>query len=75
MVSFGAHFSAVWIVIANSWMQTPAGFKVVGEGTQARAVVTDLWEMMFNPSSMDRLWHVIVSCWITGIFMIISVGA
>lgn len=75
MVSFGAHFSAIWIVIANSWMQTPAGYKIVGEGENARAVVTNLLEMMINPSSLDRLWHVIVACWITGIFMIISVGA
>jgi len=75
MVSVGAHFSAVWIVIANSWMQTPAGYKIVGEGENARAVVTNLTDMIFNPSSMDRLWHVIVACWITGIFMIISVGA
>lgn len=75
MVAFGAHFSAVWIVIANSWMQTPAGYKIVGEGENARAVVTNLFEMMFNPSSIDRLWHVIVGCWITGVFMIISVGA
>jgi cytochrome bd ubiquinol oxidase subunit I len=75
MVSFGAHFSAIWIVIANSWMQTPAGYKIVGEGESARAVVTNLLEMMLNPSSLDRLWHVIVACWITGIFMIISVGA
>lgn len=75
MVCFGAHFSAVWIVIANSWMQTPAGYKIVGEGENARAIVTNLWEMMFNPSSLDRLWHVIVGCWLAGIFMIVSVGA
>ena len=33
MVAFGAHFSAIWIVVANSWMQTPAGFHIVGAGT------------------------------------------
>ena len=33
MVCLGAHFSAVWIVVANSWMQTPAGYHIVGEGT------------------------------------------
>ena len=36
-VCLGAHFSAVWIVVANSWMQTPAGFHIVGEGLHARA--------------------------------------
>jgi cytochrome d ubiquinol oxidase subunit I len=74
-VCAGAHFSAVWIVIANSWMQTPAGFKIVGEGAQARAVVTDFWAMIFNPSSVDRLTHVILGCWLTGIFFVLSVSA
>ena len=74
-VCLGAHFSAVWIVIANSWMQTPTGFKIVGEGLQARAIVTDFWAMIFNPSSMDRLVHVIFGCWLTGIFLVISISA
>lgn len=72
-VALGAHFSAVWIVVANSWMQTPAGFNVVKEGVFSRAVVTDFWEMVFNPSSIDRLTHVILGCWLTGIFLILSV--
>ncbi|MDX8431579.1 MAG: cytochrome ubiquinol oxidase subunit I [Candidatus Algichlamydia australiensis] len=75
MVSLGAHFSAVWIVIANSWMQTPAGFKIVGEGLDAKAIITDFWAMVFNPSSMERLFHVIMGCWLTGSFIIVSVAA
>jgi cytochrome d ubiquinol oxidase subunit I len=75
LVCAGAHFSAVWITIANSWMQTPAGFKIVGEGVQAKAVVTDFWQMLFNPSSIDRLVHVTLGCWLTGIFLILSVTA
>ena len=55
MVALGAHFSAIWIVVANSWMQTPAGFHIVGQGLAARAEITDFWAMVFNPSSMDRL--------------------
>jgi cytochrome bd ubiquinol oxidase subunit I len=74
-VCFGAHFSAVWIVIANSWMQTPAGFKIVGKGLQAKAVVTDFWAMIFNPSALDRLTHVVLGCWLTGIFFVLSVSA
>ncbi len=60
MVAFGAIFSAVWIVVANSWMQTPAGFTIVGEGLSAHAEITAFWEMIFNPSSMDRLIHVLI---------------
>lgn len=75
LVALGAHFSAIWIVVANSWMQTPAGFKIVGEGLQAKAVVTDFWQMVFNPSSVSRLTHVILGCWLSGIFLVLSVSA
>lgn len=75
LVVFGAHFSAIWITFANSWMQTPAGFKVIGEGAQARAVVTNIWEVYNNPSAIERLTHTIFGCWINGAFLMISVGA
>lgn len=75
MVCLGAHFSAIWIVIANSWMQTPAGFHIVGEGLNARAEIVDFWAMVFNPSSMERLAHTIVGCWLAGAFVVISVSA
>lgn len=75
MVCLGAHFSAIWIVVANSWMQTPAGFHVVGEGIAARAEITDFWEMVFNPSSVVRLLHTIVGAWLAGAFLVISVSS
>jgi cytochrome d ubiquinol oxidase subunit I len=75
LVSIGSHFSAVWIVIANSWMQTPAGFEIVGEGIRAHAVITDITQMLFNPSAIVRLWHVIVGCWLAGAFLVMSVSA
>jgi len=75
MVCLGAHFSAIWIVVANSWMQTPAGYHIVGEGLEARAEIISFWEMVFNPSSMVRLGHVILGCWLAGAFLVISVSA
>ena len=74
-VAFGAHFSATWIVAANSWMHTPAGYVIVGEGKEARAVLTNFWGMIFNPSFLDRLVHVLIGCWLTGAFMVLSVSA
>ncbi len=74
-VCFGAHFSAVWIIVANSWMQTPAGFIIEQTPLGPRAVTTEFWKMVFNPSSVDRLCHVILGCWLTGAFFVISVGA
>jgi cytochrome d ubiquinol oxidase subunit I len=75
MVCLGAHFSAIWIVVANSWMQTPAGYHIVGEGLKARAEVTDFWAMVFSPSSMDRLFHTLCGAWQAGAFLVVSVSA
>ena len=75
MVCLGSIFSAVWIVIANSWMQTPAGFHIVGEGLAARAEITSFRAMVFNPSSMDRLSHVLLGAWQAGAFLVLSVSA
>lgn len=75
MVSFGSMLSAVWIVVANSWQQTPAGFHIVGQGLNARAEITDFWGMVFSPSSMDRLSHVLSGAWLAGAFLVISVSA
>jgi len=75
MVCLGAHFSAIWIVVANSWMQTPAGYHIVEEGLRARAEITDFWAMVFNPSAMDRLFHVLCGAWQAGAFLVVSVSA
>jgi len=75
MVAFGAHFSAVWITVANSWQQTPAGYHVVGNALRARAEITDFWAMVFNPSSMERLSHVLMGAWQAGAWLVISVSA
>lgn len=75
MVCLGAHFSAIWIVVANSWMQTPAGFHVVGEGITARAEIIDFWAMVFNPSSVMRLLHSVIGAWLAASFLVISVAS
>jgi cytochrome d ubiquinol oxidase subunit I len=75
MVCLGAHFSAVWIVVANSWMQTPAGYHIVTHNGVPRAEITDFWQLVFNPSSMDRLFHVLCGAWQAGAFLVVSVSA
>ena len=74
-VWLGSMCSAIWIVVANSWQQTPAGYVVQGEGMQAKAVITDFWAMVFNPSSVDRIWHVWQGAFLAGIFLVLSVHA
>ncbi len=74
-VSLGAHFSALWILVANSWMQTPAGYRIVDTPLGPRAEMTHFWEAILNPSTLDRITHTILGCWLTGAFFVISVAA
>ncbi len=75
MVCFGAHFSAVWIIVANSWQQTPAGHHIVNAKLGTRAEIVDFWQMVFSPSTLDRLSHTLMGAWQTGAFFVISVSA
>lgn len=71
LVWAGSCLSALWILIANSWMQTPAGY-VVEDG---RAVLTDFFAAAFNPSTIARYNHTVLSLLILGAFVAIAVGA
>jgi cytochrome d ubiquinol oxidase subunit I len=80
MVALGSIFSAIWIVVANSWMHTPAGYEVQvftnPDGTQtARTVITDFWAMVFNPSSVNRITHVVLGAFLQGAFFVMSISA
>lgn len=75
MVAFGAHLSALWILIANSWQQTPAGYHIVNEGGFLRAEITNFWAAAFNPSTVDRLTHTLVASWLTGALLFMSINA
>jgi cytochrome d ubiquinol oxidase subunit I len=75
MVALGAHFSAIWIIVANSWMQTPAGYHVVQSALRSRAEVVDFWAVVFNPSTMVRLTHTVLGAWQAAAFLVLSVSA
>src|SRR5947209_5581403 len=75
MVALGATFSAIWIVVANSWMNTPAGHQVVLHDGVPRAEVVDFWAMVFNPSSVHRVIHVLLGAYTLGAFFVMSVSA
>ena len=86
MVSLGSMFSAVWIVVANSWQQTPAGHHIVqmmrdgkpwfvdGQPVM-RAEVVNFWALVFNPSSVNRLVHTLIGAFIMGAFFVMSISA
>jgi len=71
MVAVGATISAFWILVASSWMQTPAGFRVQG----GRAELTDFWEAVFNPSTFPRFCHTMDAALIAGAFIMAGVSA
>ncbi len=71
LVFFASHLSGLWIIIANSWMQTPSGFKMEG----GRAVLTDFFQAAFNPSTFNRYLHVVLAGWITGTALIAGIAA
>jgi cytochrome d ubiquinol oxidase subunit I len=71
----GAHFSAIWIIVANSWMQTPAGYELVTENGKVTAHITNFYDVVFNPSTVDRLTHALAGCWLAGATLVLSVSA
>lgn len=71
LVFFASHLSGLWILIANSWMQTPAGYEIIN----GRAILVDFWEAAINHSTVIRFFHVVVAGWITGVFLTAGIGA
>ena len=71
MVAGGTLFSAFWILSANSWMQTPAGYEII----DGRFFPQDWLKIIFNPSFPYRLAHTVVAFYITTGFVVIGVGA
>src|SRR4051812_48555528 len=70
-VALGAVFSAFWILAANSWMHTPAGFALDPYGVFQ---VVDWWEAIFNPSFPYRFAHMVVAAYIAGMFVVVGVS-
>jgi cytochrome d ubiquinol oxidase subunit I len=71
LVALGTTASAFWILVLNSWMQTPAGFKMI----DGRAHVTSWMEVLFNPSAPYRLTHMLVASGLTAAFLVAGVSA
>jgi cytochrome d ubiquinol oxidase subunit I len=75
LVVFGAHFSALWIIMANSWMQTPAGYTVQPLPAPERAYLTNFMQVVFTPSFIPHILHVWFASWTAGSALMLSVSA
>ncbi len=71
MVALGTLLSSFWILAANSWMQTPAGYKIV----DGRFFPQNWVEIIFNPSFPYRFAHTVVAFYITTAFVVLAVAA
>ncbi len=71
MVALGTLISTFWIISANSWMQTPAGYTLVNGVFEPAS----WWDIVFNPSFPYRLTHMVLAAFITTCFVIGGVSA
>ncbi len=71
LVAFGTTMSAFWILVLNSWMQTPAGFEM----RDGVAHATDWWAIVFNPSMPYRLTHMLLASGLTAASLVAGVSA
>ena len=73
LVWFGSCLSALWILIANSWMQTPAGAELSADGS--KAVLVDFLGAAFNPTTGLRYFHTVTAALVVGGLVAIAIAA
>ena len=69
----GAAISAVWILIANSWMQHPVGMEFNPD--TVRHEMVDFWALVFNPIAISKFFHSVFSGWMTGAVFVIGISS
>ena len=73
LVAFGASLSALWILVANAWMQYPVGMTFNPD--TGRSEMTDFWSILFSPVAVNKFLHTISSGYITGGLFVMAVSA
>jgi len=73
LVAIGSLFSALWILLANGWMQHPVGYTI--DPTTGRPVLVDFFALITNPKGWMFFWHTISSGLATASFLIFGVSA
>lgn len=69
LTAIGASISALWILIANAWMQYPVGMEF--DPAQMRNVMTDFWAVVLSPVAMHKFFHAVFSGWVlAGVFVV-----
>ena len=73
LTAIGATISALWILVANSWMQYPVGMKFDPE--TARNIMDDFWALVLSPVAVNKFFHAVSSGWVLGGIFVVGVSA
>lgn len=73
LVAFGSNLSALWILVANAWMQYPVGTQFNPD--TARNEMINFWEVLFSPIAVDKFLHTISSGYVTGALFVVAVSS
>ena len=73
LVAVGANLSALWILVANAWMQNPVG--MVFNPETARNEMVNFWAVLFNPVAVDKFLHTIFSGFLLGSVFVMGISA
>lgn len=72
MVFIGSNLSALWILVANAWMQNPVGMEF--NPMTARNEMTDFWAILFSPTAMSKFFHTVTSAYTLSACFVIGVS-
>ena len=73
LTAIGANLSALWILVANAWMQYPAGMRFNPE--TARNEMVNFWDVLFSPVAMNKFFHTVTSAFVLAAVFVIGVSA
>jgi cytochrome d ubiquinol oxidase subunit I len=73
LVAIGSNLSALWILVANAWMQYPVGMRFNPD--TARNEMVNFWEVVFSPVAINKFFHTVLSAYILAAIFVIGVSA
>ncbi|MDR0559266.1 MAG: cytochrome ubiquinol oxidase subunit I [Prevotellaceae bacterium] len=73
LTAFGANISALWILVANGWMQNPVGMKFNPDN--ARNEMESFWDVLFNPSAIAKFLHTVTSAYVLSAIVVVAISA
>lgn len=73
LVTLGATLSALWILVANAWMQYPIGMEFNPD--TVRNEMIDFWSILLSPVAINKFFHTVLSGWVMGSLFVIGVSA